>query len=62
MKINKSKITIGLPLYNGEKTLRRTLDSLLQQTFTDFILIISDNGSTDSSSKICLEYQKKDSG
>ena len=60
MKINKSKITIGLPLYNGEKTLRRTLDSLLQQTFTDFILIISDNGSTDSSSKICLEYQKKD--
>ena len=61
MKINKSKITIGLPLYNGEKTLRRTLDSLLQQTFTDFILIISDNGSTDSSSKICLEYQKKDS-
>tara|TARA_B110000467_G_scaffold86386_1_gene78038 strand:- start:735 stop:1595 length:861 start_codon:yes stop_codon:yes gene_type:complete len=61
MKINKSKITIGLPVYNGEETLKRTLDSLLQQTFTDFILIISDNGSTDSTSKICLEYQKKDS-
>lgn len=53
-------ITIGLPAYNGEKTIRRTIDSILSQTVTNFKLIISDDGSTDSTSEICREYEKND--
>ncbi|HQE79390.1 MAG TPA: glycosyltransferase [Syntrophorhabdaceae bacterium] len=54
------KISIGMPVYNGEKYIRKALDSLLRQTFTDFELIISDNASTDRTREICLEYAKKD--
>jgi glycosyltransferase involved in cell wall biosynthesis len=54
------KISIGMPVYNGEKVIRETLDSLLTQTFTDFELIISDNASTDSSAAICREYAAQD--
>src|SRR5438132_4412320 len=57
---NKPKISIGLFVYNGEKFLRKRLDSLLCQTFTNFELIISDNASTDSTSAIYEEYAKKD--
>jgi glycosyltransferase involved in cell wall biosynthesis len=53
-------VTIGLPVYNGEKYLSLALDSLLAQTFTDFELVISDNYSTDGTEKICKEYAKKD--
>jgi len=53
-------VTIGMPVYNGADTIKRALDSLLAQTYTNFELIISDNGSTDSTSKICLEYEQKD--
>ena len=41
------RLTLGLPIYNGEEFLTEALDALLAQTFTDFELIISDNGSTD---------------
>lgn len=54
-------LTIGLPVYNGEKTIKKILESILAQTFQDFILIISDNASTDLTEKICEEYSKKDS-
>lgn len=54
------KVTIGMPVYNGEKFLQKRLDSLLLQTFTDFELIISDDGSTDSTRIICEEYARKD--
>ena len=54
------KVSIGMPVYNGEQTIRKALDSLLAQTFQDFELIISDNASTDSTSEICVEYSKKD--
>lgn len=54
------KISIGMPVYNGEKTIREALDSLLTQTFTDFELIISDNASTDGTEAICREFVKKD--
>lgn len=53
-------LTIGLPTYNGEKTIKRTIESILSQTFTNFQLIISDDGSTDSTPEICREYEKKD--
>ncbi len=47
-------------MYNGEKFIRKRISSILEQTFSDFKLIISDNGSIDSTSKICDEFQKKD--
>ncbi|OAD18829.1 glycosyl transferase, family 2 [Candidatus Thiomargarita nelsonii] len=50
-----------MPVYNGEKYIRKALDSLLAQTFTDFELIISDNASTDNTYSICQEYAQKDS-
>ena len=53
-------VSIGVPVYNGEKTLKGTLDSLLGQSFTDFELIISDNGSLDRTGAICLEYARND--
>jgi len=58
---NKSpRVSIGMPVYNGESLIRRALDSLLAQTFADFELIISDNASTDGTRQICLEYATKD--
>ena len=57
---NETKVSIGLPIYNGEKFIHKKLNSLLSQTFTNFELIISDNGSTDLTSKICEEYAQKD--
>ena len=58
--LDEMKLSIGLPVYNGEKFLQKCLDSLLAQTFSNFELIISDNASTDNTSKICQEYSKKD--
>lgn len=53
-------VSIGMPVYNGEKFIRKALDSLLAQTFTDFELIISDNASTDETQSICEEYASRD--
>ncbi|MGA8222575.1 MAG: glycosyltransferase [Candidatus Acidiferrales bacterium] len=53
----KPLVSIGMPVYNGEKYLRQALTSLLAQDYTHFELIISDNGSTDSTETICREYQ-----
>lgn len=55
------RVSIGMPVYNGEKFLREALDSLLSQTYQNFELIISDNASTDETERICLEYAQKDS-
>jgi glycosyltransferase involved in cell wall biosynthesis len=55
------KVSLGMPVYNGERFLRETLDSLLVQTFKDFELIISDNGSKDGTQAICREYAARDS-
>jgi glycosyltransferase involved in cell wall biosynthesis len=59
-EVAEPAVTIGLPLYNDEAYLSRALDSLLAQTFTDFRIVISDNGSTDGSPDICAAYLKKD--
>ncbi len=53
-------VSVGLPVYNGERYLRKALDSLLQQDFTDFELVISDNDSTDGTSDICKAYADQD--
>ncbi|MDJ0737789.1 MAG: glycosyltransferase family A protein [Nostocaceae cyanobacterium] len=59
-KPHKPRVSIGMPVYNGEKFLRIALDSILTQTFTDFELIILDNASTDKTEEICREYAAKD--
>jgi glycosyltransferase involved in cell wall biosynthesis len=54
------KVSVGLPVYNGEKYLRVALDSILQQDYRDFELIISDNASQDTTAEICRDYAAKD--
>lgn len=54
------EVSIGLPVYNGERFLGEAIDSLLQQTFPHFELVISDNASTDGTEAICREYAKRD--
>ena len=49
-----------MPVYNGERFIREALDSLLNQTFTEFELVISDNGSTDATEEICRDYAQRD--
>ena len=53
-------ISVIVPVYNVEKFLRRCIDSILTQSFTDFELLLIDDGSKDNSSEICDEYAKKD--
>jgi glycosyltransferase involved in cell wall biosynthesis len=54
------KVSVGLPVYNGERFLEEAIESSLAQTFPDFELIISDNGSTDRTRDICLRYAARD--
>jgi glycosyltransferase involved in cell wall biosynthesis len=54
------RLTLGLPVYNGERFLAESVDALLAQTFTDFELIISDNASTDRSGEIARQYAAAD--
>ena len=54
-------VTIIVPVYNAEKTLRRCIDSVLDQEFSDFELLLVNDGSKDSSGSICREYAQKDS-
>jgi glycosyltransferase involved in cell wall biosynthesis len=53
-------VSIGVPVYNGERYLRASLDALLAQTFTDIELIVSDNASTDATWDICTEATLRD--
>jgi glycosyltransferase involved in cell wall biosynthesis len=54
------KLSIGLPVYNGERFLGQALDCLLAQTFRDFEIIISDNASSDRTPQICRTYAQRD--
>ena len=55
-----AKISVIVPVHDTEKYVSRCIDSILAQTFADFELILIDNGSTDSSGKICDEYAEID--
>ncbi|WP_353932005.1 glycosyltransferase family A protein [Okeanomitos corallinicola TIOX110] len=57
---SQPKLSIGLPVYNGETFLQESLDCLLNQTFSDFELIICDNASTDNTEEICRNYAAQD--
>jgi glycosyltransferase involved in cell wall biosynthesis len=54
------RVSLGMPVYNGEAYLEQALQSLLKQTFGDFELLISDNASTDRTQTICLDYASSD--
>ena len=54
------KLTIGLPTYNCENIIGNKIEELLKQSFKDYVLIISDNNSTDNTGKICESISKKD--
>jgi glycosyltransferase involved in cell wall biosynthesis len=60
MPNRKPRVSIGFPIYNAERFLEEGLNSLLGQTFEDFELIISDNGSTDRTEEICRDYLAAD--
>jgi len=54
------RVSIGVPVYNGETYLPQALDSLLAQTYPDFEIVISDNASTDATENICRDYANRD--
>ena len=53
-------ISVIVPVYNVEKYLNRCIDSILAQTFSDFELLLIDDGSKDKSGEICDQYAEKD--
>lgn len=55
-----SKVSIIVPVYNAEKYLREAIESVLNQTYTDFELLLINDRSTDNSREICEEYTQKD--
>src|SRR6266849_7140404 len=54
------RVSIGLPVYNGERFLAEAIDAVLNQSFRDLELIISDNASTDRTAEICRDYAARD--
>ena len=54
------KVSIGMPVFNGEKFIQKRIENVLEQSFANIELIISDNASTDKTPIICEEYSKKD--
>lgn len=60
MNINTPKISVIVPVYNVEKVLHYCVESILNQAFSDFEMILVDDGSPDESGKICDEYSAKD--
>jgi len=61
INVNKSPdISIGMPVYNGENYICEAINSVLNQTYQNFELIISDNASTDRTQEICIAYAERD--
>ena len=58
--IRVPRVSIGVPVFNGERYLAQALDSLLAQTYEDFELVISDNASTDRTGEIAQHYAARD--
>lgn len=61
MNISVDKISVIVPVYKVEEYLDECVDSILRQSYTNFELILVDDGSPDRCGEMCNEYQKKDS-
>lgn len=59
--MNEKKISIIIPIYNGEKYLKECIDSVINQKYNNLEIILINDGSTDKTEKICLDYKKNDS-
>ncbi len=59
--MSNPKLTVGIPVYNGQDSLGKCLDSILAQTFTDFEVMILDNASTDGTPELIRRYAERDS-
>lgn len=57
---NRPKVSVLVPVYNVEAYLKECVESILSQTFTDFELILCDDGSKDLSGEICDEFAQQD--
>ena len=60
MTIEKHNVTLGMTVYNGENFLRQAIESILNQTYRDFVLYVIDDFSTDSSWQIIRQYEQAD--
>ena len=60
MRRGGPRVSVGVPVFNGESVLAETLQSLLNQTFSDFEIVVSDNASTDRTEEICRAYADRD--
>ena len=60
MERSQPRLAIGMPVYNAGRYIADVLDSILAQTFTDFVLTISDNASTDETERVCRDYAARD--
>jgi glycosyltransferase involved in cell wall biosynthesis len=58
--VRAPRVSIGMPVWNGERFLRQAIDALLAQSFEDFELIICDNASTDATESVCHGYVEAD--
>ena len=60
MSQNHPKISLGMPVFDGQNYIEPAIRSILAQTYSDFELIISDNASNDRTEEICRDYARKD--
>lgn len=60
MALATPRVSIGIPVYNCEAYLEQTLKSVLEQTYSDFEVVLSDNASTDRSAEICRDFAARD--
>ena len=56
----RPKVSIGMPVFNGESFIENAINSILSQTFKDFELVISDNNSDDKTEEICKQFLLQD--
>src|SRR6266404_8613176 len=59
-QFQKDLVSIGMPTYNGLPLLKKAIDSVLGQTYTNIELVITDNPSADGTQVLCEEYARKD--
>lgn len=58
MSADRRRLTVGLPVYNGERFLAEAIESILAQDYADFQLVVSDTASTDGTHAICRDYER----